>query len=92
MIFGLKCKLMIPNAYSLKEKRRILSSLLTRGRQKFEISVCELGEHELYNMTVIEAAYCGNDGRIIENNLREFLRWIEENYPVEIIEVEWSQV
>lgn len=92
MILGLTCQMLIPEAYSLKEKRRVLSSLLTRGRQKFQISACELEDMDLYNRTVIEACYCGNDGKLVENNLREFLRWIEENYPVEIIEVVWSEV
>ncbi len=92
MIVGVKCKLRIPEAYSLKDKRRVLSSLLSRGRQQFSVAACELEDLKLYNMTVIEASYCGNDGRVVERNLREFLRWIEENYPVEIIELEWSQV
>lgn len=90
MIMGVRVILKIPQAYSLKEKRRILSSLLNRIRQKFQVTCCELMKQDYYNLTEIEIAYCGNKRRHIEQVLNQCINWIEGNYPVEITNIEWS--
>ena len=53
MIVGLcTIELYIPDGHSLKAKRQILLSLKDRLRRKFNLSVAEVGEHELWQKAV----------------------------------------
>ncbi|HCW94028.1 MAG TPA: DUF503 domain-containing protein, partial [Flexistipes sinusarabici] len=39
----------IDSAFSLKEKRRVLNSLKTRLKNKFNVAVAEVGEKDVWN-------------------------------------------
>ncbi len=52
--------LQLPGVSSLKEKRRILKSLLTRLRNDFNISIAEVGENDTLQTAIIGAAVVSN--------------------------------
>jgi len=54
MIIGLaECECMIYDAHSLKEKRAVLQRILTRLKQKFNVSVAEVGFQDVWQRTTI---------------------------------------
>lgn len=57
----LKVRLDIPGVGSLKEKRRIIKSLLTRLRNNFNISIAEVGDNDFMRSAMIGAAIVTND-------------------------------
>jgi uncharacterized protein YlxP (DUF503 family) len=50
----------LPGVSSLKEKRRILKSLMTRLRNNFNISVAEVGDNDVLRSTILGAAVTAN--------------------------------
>ncbi|UCD64224.1 MAG: DUF503 domain-containing protein [Candidatus Zixiibacteriota bacterium] len=58
----LKVRLDIPGVTSLKEKRRILKSLLTRLGNNFNISIAEVGDNDVLRRATIAAAVVSNSG------------------------------
>jgi uncharacterized protein YlxP (DUF503 family) len=54
MIIGVaECECMIYDAHSLKEKRAVLQRILTRLKQKFNVSVAEVGFLYMWQRTKI---------------------------------------
>lgn len=57
MVVGV-CRLTISIAesYSLKDKRRVVKSLVERLRHRFNVAVAEVEDHEVWNSAVIGVA------------------------------------
>ncbi len=54
MIVGVcRLTLSIPGSYSLKDKRRVVKSLVERVRHRYNVAVAEVDEHEVWNAAVI---------------------------------------
>lgn len=92
MILGIRVRLSLPASQSLKDKRGVMRSLLTRARQDFNLACCELDLMDMTQAAIIEACTCSNKRVQAERVLRKFLNWIEGAYPLEIVEVDWSGV
>ena len=57
----LTVRLDLPGVDSLKEKRRILKSLLTKLRSNFNISIAEVAENDRLRSAVLGVAVVSND-------------------------------
>ena len=57
----LTIELEIPGVGSLKEKRRIVKSLLARIKNKFNVSIAEVGDNDVLRRATIGAAVVSND-------------------------------
>ena len=54
MVVGVcRLTLSIAGSYSLKDKRRVVKSLVERVRRRFNVAVAEVDEHEVWNAAVI---------------------------------------
>jgi len=93
MVVGtLRMELLIPDAQSLKDKRRALKSLKDRLRGKFNISVAETDASELWQRAVVGVAAVGDDSRQmnsilynVTNYVRGFRRVQLLDYEIELI-------
>ena len=56
-------ELHFPMPGSLKGKRQILKGLLDRIRHRFNVSVAEIGDHELWQRAAIGVACIGHERR-----------------------------
>lgn len=56
-----RIRLELPGVTSLKEKRRILKSLLTRLRNDFNLSIAEVGRNDVLRQAELGAAIVAND-------------------------------
>lgn len=82
----------IPEARSLKDKRRHIKSLLTRLQREFNISVAEDGHHDMWQSSEIALVSVSNARGAVETQMRNALHWIENNCPdLDIVDVavEW---
>ena len=53
MIVYAEVEFMIPDAHSLKEKRAVLQRMITRTKQKFNVSVAEIDHQNVWQRTKI---------------------------------------
>jgi len=79
--------LIISEAQSLKDKRQVILSMITKLRQKFNISVAEVGCQDQWQRAELGLVYLGNQQQYLDSVQQEIEKLIEEHYPVEITEL-----
>lgn len=67
--------------HSLKDKRRRIKPLTAKLRNKFNVSVAEIGKQDIWQHAVIACAIISNDGKHIQNSLNKIVDWFESNWP-----------
>lgn len=87
----LKLNLLLPENHSLKGKRGVLKSIQARVANRFNVSVAECGDQELWQSAVLGFAVVGSDRRIVEASLQRVVDFVDEMKLVELgqAEVEW---
>jgi len=83
----LEITLRIPGAQSLKEKRSVLKPLLSRLRQRFNISVAEVGEQDKWQTSLIAVACVSADSVIAHQLLEQVLHFIERDDYIEVVRI-----
>ncbi len=78
----------IDNSKSLKDKRSILKSLTLRCRQKFNVSISEVDNMDDIKMATIGIAIISNSVAYADEVLDKCLNLIEQDYNVEIINMQ----
>jgi uncharacterized protein YlxP (DUF503 family) len=85
MVVGICClDLRISDNNSLKGKRRILKRIIERVKHKFNVSIAEVGNHDLWQSSKIGFCMVGNDKRFINSALDKIIYFIEEINIAEI--------
>jgi uncharacterized protein YlxP (DUF503 family) len=89
MMVGLcTVELHIPDVQSLKGKRQVLLSLKTRVRNRFNISVAEIDEHDLWQKSILGIACVANDTGRVNQTLDQVLNLIRANPSLELLRSE----
>ena len=92
MIVGLlACECIIYNAHSLKEKRAVLQRVMTRLKQKFNISIAEVDFQDTWQRTKIAMAVVSSARNPAEIELQKALKFIDSFPEIErtITDIEW---
>lgn len=72
MVVGvLQLTLYLPENHSLKGKRAVLRSIKSRVRDRFNVSVAEVAEHDTWQTIVLGVAQLGNERDHVDRCLRE---------------------
>jgi len=79
--------LLFPGCSSLKEKRFVLSSLKTRLRKRFNVSVAEVDFHDKWQRALLAVTMVGVDRRTVDTNCDKVLRFIEDDYRVQVTDL-----
>jgi uncharacterized protein YlxP (DUF503 family) len=82
----LKLSLYIQNNHSLKEKRKVVKSVVARVRNKFNVSVAEVGSNDKWQMIELGISAVGNDRRFVNSSLDTILSFLESLYLGEIVD------
>lgn len=89
VIVGCKVKLRIFSTNSLKEKRRILKSLIQKMQSKFKnISIAEVGDNDLWQSAVIGIAVVSNDSKHADKIINKCVDYIDVFGDVEIVKMD----
>lgn len=81
MIVGISSfELHLPASRSLKDKRRVVKSLVDKIHQRFRVSVAETDFHDLHQRAEISLAVVTN-GEAEMDNLMEEIRGLVESQP-----------
>lgn len=80
MIVGaLRLTLQIPGSGSLKAKRHTLRKVTDRIRARFNVSVAEVADNELWQKATLGIAAVGNDRHFVTETLDKVLRSVDES-------------
>ena len=78
MVVGvLKLNLVIPENHSLKGKRGVIKRIQSRVGQRFNISVAECGDQDLWQSTILGFAVAGTSRPIIEATLNRVVEFVD---------------
>ena len=90
MIVGISVfELHLPASRSLKDKRRVVKSLIDRVHQRYRISVAETGFHDLHQRAEIAVAAVTAGGESEMEKMLEELRNLVESDP-EVFLTRWE--
>lgn len=71
----------LPACHSLKEKRQVLQSIITRTRQKYEVAIAEVDEQDQWQIAKLGVSCVSNSSQHIDQILGRVQRFIEETRP-----------
>ena len=84
-----RISLRLPENLSLKGKRRVLKSIITRVRSKFNVSMAEVDDHELWQLTALGICCVSNNKRYTNEVLSKVVDFIVNGrFDVEILDYE----
>jgi len=73
---------------SLKGKRKIVKSIVSQLRNKFNASVAEIGANDIHQRAEIGFSMVGNDKRVINSKLDKAFNLVDTMGLAEIIDTE----
>ncbi len=86
MVVGiLRLTLSIPGAQSLKDKRHVLRKIVDRARSRYNASIAEVGENDVWQRAQIGVSVVSNDRRFVDEVLAKFTRDVEANADVSLL-------
>jgi uncharacterized protein len=84
-------KLNLAGVYSLKEKRRIVKSILARLPRQFNLAVAEVDCQDVWQTAVIGLVTVGNDNGVLHGQLEKAVTWLAEFRPDLPIDDYWIE-
>ncbi|KGR92035.1 hypothetical protein CD30_01550 [Ureibacillus massiliensis 4400831 = CIP 108448 = CCUG 49529] len=85
MIVYAEVEFMIQTAHSLKEKRAVLQRMITRTKQKFNVSVAEIDHQDVWQRTRIALVAVASSKLSAEREINNALAYLQSN-------PEWDQL
>jgi uncharacterized protein YlxP (DUF503 family) len=73
----LQIEVSIPDAFSLKDKRRVIRSLKDRIAHGHNVSIAEVGALDEHRRSVIGMAMVSNDSRYVEGALSKLVDFVK---------------
>jgi uncharacterized protein YlxP (DUF503 family) len=87
MVVGLaNIDIHIPESGSLKNKRHFLKGIKDRLRNKFNVSVAEVGHNDLWQRTTIGVSVVANDKKFANRVLSQVVEHINKENEVQILD------
>jgi len=92
-IGALQVRLRLPENHSLKGKRKVVKSIVSQVSSKFNVSVAEVDDHDMWQVATIGVSCVSNDGRHANEILSTVMDFIERvrgdaevlDYEIEIL-------
>jgi uncharacterized protein YlxP (DUF503 family) len=73
---------------SLKEKRRVLKSLIEKSRHRFNVSVAEVADQDLHQRATLGVAVVGSDSRVLNSLLDHIISYMDSLQLADLIDQE----
>ena len=84
-----RVSLRLPENASLKDKRRVLKSITSRVRNRFNVSVAEVDDQNLWQLATLGICCVSNDNRYTNEVLSKVVDLIVDGrFEVEILDYE----
>lgn len=73
-------ELQLPGSSSLKDKRRVLQSLVTRLRNEYNVSVAEVGRQDAWQQATVAVACVSSSGVYARGLLEKVVQAVESDH------------
>ncbi len=84
-----RIELRLPENHSLKGKRQVIKSIIARLQNRFKVSVAEVDNQGLWQLSTLGIACVSNHRRHADEILFNVVKFIIQNYPeVELLDSE----
>jgi len=83
--------LRLPQAFSLKDKRRVLKGLIARVKQEFNVSIAEVDQLDNRRLAVLGVAFVSNDGALNQRVIDRLIAFIDR-HPEVLVEDHQSEI
>jgi uncharacterized protein YlxP (DUF503 family) len=80
--------LRLHDCHSLKGKRKVVKSMISRLRNNFNASIAEVGSNDIYQKAEIGFSLIGNDKALINSKIDKLFNMAEDMGLAEIIDTE----
>lgn len=88
MIIGIcTCEIFIFNANSLKSKRSVVKSIIEKSKNRFNISIAEVGENDKWQKSIIAFSTISNDQKFVEETIEKVINFFDSYSEIEIIKI-----
>jgi uncharacterized protein YlxP (DUF503 family) len=81
----LRLVLHLPDPGSLKSKRHLLRSAIDRVKGKFNVSIAEVGDNDLWQRSVVGVAAVGNDHAFVNETLDKVADFVASMHGGQIL-------
>lgn len=78
----------MPWVHSLKEKRMVVKSICAKVRNKFNVSIAEIGEQDIHQTIILGVACVAGETSQADSILDNALNFIENSTDAEIMDVQ----
>lgn len=86
MIVGtLELIIVVRESHSLKDKRRVVKALKDRVRERFNVSIAEVGELDSRQKALLGVSCVGNERRHIEGLLCHVVNFVRDSRLAELV-------
>jgi len=87
MIVGtVEIRIFLPDARTLKDKRRVLSSLKDRIRGRFNVSVAEVEDQDMIQSATLAVAQVSNDSRYVNGALDKLVDMVRNSRVARLVD------
>lgn len=87
MVLGvLQIEFQIPEARSLKDKRRVVKSLKDRIANGHNVSIAEVGLQDVHQQAMLAMAMVSNDKRYVESGLSKLVDLVRDVPQVNLLD------
>jgi hypothetical protein len=80
MILGTaQITLHIPDAQSLKDRRRVVKSIVERVRNRFDVAIADVDEEQQWQAATLGVVAVANSSRHVETVVQQVINFVEQN-------------
>lgn len=80
-------KLRLPENHSLKDKRKVLKSITTRVRNRYNVAIAEMDDQDLWQLATLGIACLSNDAQQVDKVLSKVVDFITQSrFDIEILD------
>lgn len=83
-----RVQLHVHGSQSLKQKRGVVRSIIQRVRNRFNLSVAEVGGQDTWQVAVLGLAIAANEAATARRRLEQAVDFIEDLHLAEVLEQE----
>ena len=89
MVLGVcQLQLLLHDNFSLKGKRQVLRSIVQRARNRFNVSIAEVEDQDLWQKAVLGICAVGNDRQRVNSVLDKVVNFVEHTQLAEVADAD----
>ncbi|MFC1481634.1 DUF503 domain-containing protein [Candidatus Neomarinimicrobiota bacterium] len=83
----LRARIDIPQAMSLKDKRRVVKSIKDRVSGKMNVSVAEVGDHDIWNRAELAFVTVANESKVVDKRISGLTALLDSGHDWQLLEL-----